>query len=280
MLRAIAATLAAASLCACSYVPTTTFAYHPTAVGATAPIKPKLVVTHLSEARPPRSYPTGQTSMMKTYIPLLPYITIPYERLDETSRIHEEQRAAKDRPLGRTTQPFTAAIAEAMASDLRASGLFSEVTLAEAGSAAPTDTYVLEGDLKSTEFDIHATSYLLGPVGVLLWLLPIPCGDNAATVQADLRLRDPQGREVWQGQLSGRGRRIFTLYNAGGAPVSSRFKLEIRRYGENDEGIDGDSLWAYHASATRSGMDEVKKSLASFLSSAQRSSDAGEPIAP
>jgi hypothetical protein len=272
MFRAIAAALIAASTCACTYVPTTSFAYQPTAVDATPRLKPKLVVMHLSEARPPRSYPTVQTSMFKTYIPLLPYVRIPYERLDETSILHEQRREQNDRSLGRTTQPFTAAIAEAIATDLRASGLFSEVTVAGATSPVTGDAYVLEGDLQSSEFDILASSYMLGPVGVLLWLLPIPCGGNAATVDADLRLRDPQGEVVWQDELSARRRRIFTLYNSFGAPISSRFKLEVKRYGSNDEGIDGDSLWAYHASATRSGMDEVKRSLAAFLSGARETS--------
>jgi hypothetical protein len=58
------------------------------------------------------------------------------------------------------------------------------------------------------------------------------------------------------------------MYNASGAPVSNRMRLEIKRYGSNDEGIDGDSLWAYHASAIRSGMEPVKRSLSAFLNGA------------
>jgi TonB family protein len=70
---------------------------------------------------------------------------------------------------------------------------------------------------------------------------------------------------VWSHTLSGKGSRIFTLYNSGGAPISSRYSLEIKRYGSNDEGIDPVSLWAYHASALRSGMEDAKRSLATFL---------------
>ncbi|MGH9897108.1 MAG: hypothetical protein ACREA0_34955, partial [bacterium] len=106
----------------------------------------------------------------------------------------------------------------------------------------------------------------LGPVGVLLWILPIPLGSTTADVKADLRMLDPNGNVVWEDELEGRGRRMYTMYNAGGAPVSSVARLEIKHYGDNDEGVDGDSLWAYHASATRSGMEPVKKSLAAFLS--------------
>lgn len=132
---------------------------------------------------------------------------------------------------------------------------------------AGTADYVLSGLLRSTEFDVNATSYMLGFAGVLLWLLPIPIGSNTADVAIDLMLRDTQGNVVWQFPLKGNGRRIFTFYNSGGAPVSNALTLEIKRYGTNDKGIDGDSLWAYHADALRSGMGQAKLSLARFLSS-------------
>jgi hypothetical protein len=40
---------------------------------------------------------------------------------------------------------------------------------------------------------------------------------------------------------------------------------EITRYGSNDEGIDPNSLWAYHASALRKAMGEAKVSLEEAL---------------
>jgi len=254
--------------CACAYTPTTSFAYRSIPVETKPRLQPRLIVKPLSEARPPRSYPSAFGSMFKTYIPLLPYVRIPYERLDETSLLHEERREQRNKGLNRTTEHFTAAIAQAIADDLRSSGLFREVLFSGATGTEAGDGYVLEGDLRSTEFDQFATSYMLGMAGVLLWILPVPCGAHAAIVEADLRLKDPQGRIVWEDTLSGRGRRIFTMYNSGGAPVSSRMRLEIKRYGSNSEGIDGDSLWAYHASATRLGMEEVKRSLAVFLNAA------------
>jgi hypothetical protein len=204
-------------------------------------------------------------AMFKTYIPLLPYVEIPYERLDEVSLQHEEAREERGKALDRETQHFTQAIARAIADDLRSSGLFSEVVLLSDAAQPVEGAHVLDGELKSTEFHVNATSYMLGVAGVLLWLLPIPNGSNTADVEADLRLLDPGGKVVWQDTIAGRGRRIFTLYNSGGAPVSSRMRLEIKHYGSNDEGVDGDSLWAYHASAIRSGMEPVKRSLAEFL---------------
>jgi hypothetical protein len=214
--------------------------------------------------------------MFMTYIPLLPYVRIPYERLDETSGLHEKRKEQRNQPLPRKTEPFPSAIAQAIADDLHSSGLFREVLFSGAENPTVDYDYVLDGELTSTEFDQYATSYMLGMAGVLLWILPIPCGEHTATVAANLYLRDRNGHVVWEHKLSGEGSRIFTMYNSGGAPVSSRYRLEIKRYGSNDEGIDGDSLWAYHASATRSGMEDMKKSLAAFLSQAPSGSSASD----
>jgi hypothetical protein len=255
--------------CACAYAPTTSLAYRPLPIDAKPGARPALAVEPFSEARPPRSYPSGLGSMFKTYIPLLPYVRIPYGRLDETSVVHEEAKKERGHPLDRETQHFTQSMPRAIADDLRASGLFSEVRVLSAGEAPAAGAYVLGGSLKSTEYDVNATSYMLGIAGVLLWLLPIPCSWQTGHVEAELRLVDPAGQVVWQHALSGEGQRIFTLYNSGGAPVSSRYRLEIKRYGSNDEGIDGDSLWAYHASAIRSGMGPVKESLAAYLGTAR-----------
>src|SRR5882672_7327419 len=111
--RAIALALPLTLACACAYTPTTSLAYRPIPVEAKPPRQPRLIVRPLAEARPPRSYPNSFGVMFKTYIPLLPYVRIPYERLDETSVIHEERKEQRNQGLDRTTEPFTAAIARA-----------------------------------------------------------------------------------------------------------------------------------------------------------------------
>jgi len=160
---------------------------------------------------------------------------------------------------------FTVAMSEVISSDLAASGLFREVRYIGDDPIPPGADYVLEGKLESTEFDVYHTSYMLGMAGVLLWMLPLPMGKNKATVDAELRLLDRSGHQVWSDKLEGEGSRIFTLYNSGGAPVTNQMMLEIKRYSGNDAGIDGDSLWAYHAAALRSGMAGVKQSLSAFF---------------
>ena len=57
--------------------------------------------------------------------------------------------------------------------------------------------------------------------------------------------------------------------NGGGRSTSSRYRIEIKRYGSNDLGIDGDSLWAYHAEALRAALGEMKTSMAAYLAQAR-----------
>lgn len=256
------AAIGATLLNGCSYVPTTRLVYAPIQTAAAPPVKHTVVVVPLTEDRPPRSYPSQLGRMFLTYIPLIPYVSIPYERLDDSLNVATQERGAGPLP---SDELFPTKMAKEIADDLRQSQLFSDVQFVPDGTG--TADYVLSGSLRSTEFDVNATSYMLGMAGVLLWLLPIPIGSNTADVAIDLMLRDSHGTVVWQFPLKGNGRRVFTLYNSGGAPISNALSLEIKRYGSNDKGIDGDSLWAYHADALRSGMGEAKASLATFLAS-------------
>lgn len=260
----------AVSVSGCSYVATTRLDYAPAGAGAQRPAPASLAVVPLEEGRPPRSYPSQLGRTFLTYVPLLPYVNIPYERLDESLDVTRRERGWPHE----SNEHFTIKMAEAMANDLRKSGLFEDVRFTPEGT--PDADYILSGKLKATEFDVNATSYMLGMPGVLLWLLPIPIGSNTAEVQIDLALLDRSGRTVWEYPLRGNAGKIFTLYNSGGAPVSNVFSLEIKRYGSNDKGIDGDSLWAYHADALRSGMGDAKRSLAEYLATQGRG---GTPVA-
>ncbi|MDC1294939.1 hypothetical protein N8077_01190 [Myxococcota bacterium] len=252
-------------LSGCTYVPTRSMAYDPLVVPVSGREFPAGVVAvrTLEDARPARAYPSGFSFMFLTYIPLIPYVKIPYERLDDS----DEMTAASRGEITPRGTGFPKIIMESVSKDLKLSGLFEDVVFVETGAVPDGADFVLEGTLKSTEFDSYATSYMLGMPGVLLWFVPIPIGGNAGVVDADLRLLDREGNEVWAGPLSGRGSKWFTLYNSGGAAISSRFSLEIAKYGRNSEGIDGESLWAYYASAIRSGMADVKSSMAESLGS-------------
>lgn len=248
-------------LVGCSYVPTRSLAYEPIPVAA--PHKPNriLAVRVLVENRPERKYPSMFGSLFLTYLPLIPYITISYERLDESDEVHKRSKGL----AWSDESAMTHLLMKALAKDLETAQFFSEVRLIGDEPIAADVDYVLEGSLESTAFNVYTTSYGLGMAGVLLWYLPIPMAQQEGNVEISLSLRDRSGREVWSNRLIGEGERFFTMYNSSGAAISSRYSLEIKRYGSNDEGIDGDSIWAYYASAMRTGMKSVKESLASFL---------------
>jgi hypothetical protein len=253
--------LIAALMTGCSYVPTRSLEYDPIPVHTSVRSDRILAVRVLREDRPERQYPGMFGRLFLTYIPLIPYVTIPYERLDESDEIHKR---AKGRPWS-DESAMTHLLMKAIARDLESTDFFSEIRLICDEPPGDDVDYVLEGSLESTAFNVYMTSYGLGIVGVVLWLVPLPIGQQEGNVEIALRLRDRSGKEVWTDRLVGEGSRIFTFYNSGGAPISSRYSLEIKRYGSNDEGIDGDSIWAYYASAMRTGMKDVKESLGAFI---------------
>jgi hypothetical protein len=251
--------VAAGMMSGCSYVATTRLDYSPADNPAASLPRHTVLVVPLQDERAPRSFPNAFGHLFLTYVPLIPYVTVSYERLDESLDVAKHDTGEPPLPKD---ELFPTKMAKAIANDLRGSELFSDVQFGPEGSR--TTDYVLTGTLRSTQFDLNATSYMLGMAGVLLWFVPIPVGSDVAEVRIDLALRDRQGNTVWQFPLQGSGRGLFTMYSPG-APISSQFNLEIDHYGSNDKGIDGDSLWAYHADALRSGMGEAKASLSAFL---------------
>jgi hypothetical protein len=254
--------------CAPWYTATRKLDYAPLGPRAAKPAPYSLAVVPFDDDRPPRYYPSETGRMFLTYIPLIPYISIPYERLDESLAVTMQERG-QEMP---DEEYFKMKMAEAVSRDLAESGIFREVRFVPKGT--PDTDYVLEGKLRSTEFDVNATSYMLGGPGVLLWFLPIPIGSDTADVELDLALVDRAGQTVWQHSATGHARQIFTFYNSSGAAISNQYSLEIKRYGSNDKGIDGDSLWAYHADALRSAMGDAKLSLASYMEKQDRAATA------
>jgi hypothetical protein len=243
------------------YTATTRLDYTAEPINLEKPVPLTLAVPPFEDGRPERAYPGQLAHLFLTYIPLIPYVTIPYERLDDSLLLTKERRGESIEDVER----FPTGMARAAAADLRQSGVFREVRdVASAQDIGDADL-ILTGRLVSTEFDVSSTSYMLGIAGVLLWIVPVPIGANTAVVNADLELHDHAGNLLWTHPLRGRSRKIFTLYNSTGAPVSARLSLEITRFGRNEYGIDGDSLWAYHADALRRGMAEAKTSLAGAL---------------
>ena len=258
--RALSALLAAHLLAGCAYKANTNFGYGADTVRNSANSTLSIAVKPLNDERPPRKWSSYQWRLFLTYVPLIPYITIPYERLDET---FEKLREEADLPA---PPNFSLQIAEALASDLRESGIASSSFVIQDGVASEPAHLVLSGEFQSSQYDVHATSYGLGIAGVYFWILPIPIGDSRAHMQARLSLKDPSEREVWSCRLKGSSRALRTLYNesriAETAPI---LRLPIHHFGKNDKGIDPDSMWSYHSDALRQAMQPCRSSLATFL---------------
>jgi hypothetical protein len=251
--------LALSVLSGCAYVPTRSFSYAPVAMSFDAHQKNYgvLVVKELNEARGERTYPNTMGNIFKTYIPFLPYVSLSYERLDESDAMTQESDSS--RVVEKSD--FRVSVSKSIAEDLNSTGLFKEVRYI-GDQAVPSDAdFVLSGELNTTALNTSFTSYMLGMVGVLLWILPLPMGRTTGNIEASLKMSDSSGKEVWSHQLKGKSKRTYTMYNSGGKAISSVYSLEIRRYGKNNEGVDGDSYWAYHAAALRAGMVDVKERL-------------------
>lgn len=247
-------------LLGCAYVPSTRVEYAAEPIAGAERRSLRLAVERLREERPPRHWPSYTGRLFLTYVPLLPWVKIPYERLDESflkARGRVSDREEHD-------EHFTRKIAVAIAEDLRRSSLFEAVEYVDEEPVGEGFDLVLGGSLRSTQFDAYASSYMLGMPGVLLWLLPVPVGRNAATVEMELELRRPDGEILWREQVEERSGQLFLFYSPS-AQVAGEFGLEVYRFRGGEHGIDEDSLWAYHADALRRAMKDVRPSLREAL---------------
>lgn len=243
-------------LAGCTAVPTTNFNYVPTAIVTSAQKSTKgiLVVKDFNDERPARYITHPLAKLWLTYVPLLPYVNMSYERVEETfSKSHQIE-----------VRSLSSSIAKMVAKDIATTGIFKEVRYIGTRNIPKDAEYILSGNLKSTEYDINTTSYMLGIAGVLLWFLPLPIGDQAATVDLNLDLTSVSGEKIWSDHVTGEASRLYFLY--GPTRLFLTRSIDVIHYGDNDEGIDGDSILAYHAAALRKGMVDAKVSLSKAIS--------------
>lgn len=227
-----------------------------------------LAVKRFAEERPPR-YFASPHRLWLTYIPFIPYVSLPYERVDEIVRDTSDAIAYGGRGMTQAVPidiapPFeqyaySASFAEAIAADLAESKLFSTVDYVGTDSTAGYD-YVLSGSVRASPLRKTASSYCLGAAGVALWFLGIPVQKTSAEVALDLSLADAAtGEVVWSGTLKSHVKRFFTLYT-GSAMVYGRgggwsFTVEPPPSGS---GVNRRSLFGWHFAALRRAMLGVR----------------------
>jgi hypothetical protein len=240
----------------CTSIPTTRMDYTPISVNSSnfKKINGTLVVKDLIDNRPPREFTQPWGKIWLTYVPLLPYVTMSYERLDET---YDLGRNVKTRSLA-------SIITESIANDIRSLGIFKNVEYIGDKNIPNDAEYVLSGKFISSEYQNNITSYCLGMPGVLLWYLPIPMGDNVGKIDLTLDIKTSAGKELWTYNIKNEASKLYTLYNSGGLEITKT--MQMSPYGSNDEGIDENSIFSYYTAALRLGMVDAKKSLLQKLS--------------
>jgi len=264
----------------CQITPTFTTGYELTSTPMrSAPVDGRLAVLPFEEARSERYY-SSSGRLFLTYIPLVPYVSMPFERLDESIKIQSDAIARSGSGITAGARQNVApafesyyypnSFSEAVANDLRASGLFESVDFLGPGSTASdanNHRYVLTGTLHASELRNTSTSFGLGMAGVLLWLLPVPMSKATGEVDLDLVLTDQQtGRIVWQKRVKDSVQRYYSLYTSS-AMIYGRggaFSLNIYRT-PADSGVDRDSLFSWQFAALRKSMLDAQEEIASAL---------------
>src|SRR5262245_10097665 len=275
-MRAPAVALALALLSACQIPPTFVTGYQASGSAVTTRLDRTLAVVPLDEQRPPRLY-TASGKMFMTYVPLLPWVSLPFERVDETVEIlsadieKHSGRGITTSSLAYVAPPYDQytyprSFAQAIATDLGSSGMFREVRFVASEGPDGFD-YVLRGAVRETPLRQTASSYCLGIFGVLLWILPLPMQKMSADVTVDLSLTEStSGTVVWTQTLESHVAKYASMYNPGityGRHGAFGFSmLQTPR----DSKVDRSSLFQWHVEALRRAMESARPDLAATLS--------------
>ncbi len=261
-------------LSACQLTPTFTTGYQVSGPIAGETLDRSVAVVPFQELRPPREYSSAGRTFL-TYVPLLPWVSMPFERVDEIVRKQSEGIAQGGRgmtsgaaqsvapPFEEYTYPRS--FPRAIADDLHASKLFREVRFVEADQVGGFD-YVLRGSVRESPLRGTVTSFGLGMAGVLLWILPIPMQKTSAAVDVEMTLTDAgTGQVVWKRSIDTDLSRIASMYTSvmiygrGGA-----FSFNVMPP-PADSQVDRFSLFSWHFEALRRGMLEARGDLAATL---------------
>ena len=143
-------------------------------IQADQPVSGRLVVLPLVDQRGKEI----QEEYWKVAIPLVPSGSTYYDRPEDVKNPEHIDRVQFHPP-----QDF----ARALTDEIREAKIFSSVAFAEKSSGAASE-YVLQGRLHSTRWERSITTYLLGPLGTVFWMIGLPMGQTDILVEMDLQL--------------------------------------------------------------------------------------------
>ena len=287
----------------CVLTPTFTTGYQVAEEGLVdRPFEGELAVQVLEDARPERYY-SSAGRMFQTYIPIVPYVSMPFERLEESVQIQSadiesrglHKTSIRPRQLAPPFEEYSypQSFARAIVEDLSTSGIFESVALLDereefgeqssfdapaAGEGLPAEDlntpplnrsrYLLSGTLRQSEYRTTTTSFGLGVVGVLLWIVPIPIQKASAEVELDLVLTDQQtNRVIWKKRIEESLRRYVTMYGSSAMTYgkSQSWSLAVMPPPSGSK-VDSRSLFSWHFEALRRGMLKARGEIVNALS--------------
>lgn len=140
----------------------------------------------------------------KAAIPLIPYGDTVYQR-PEAAEHPEQVDVVRFDP----TQDF----AKAIAGELNQAGIYSSVTYAEDVQQEPAEV-AFRGRLRSTEWKRRLYTYLLGPVGVVFWMLGLPMSETTTDLELDLSLTpvNEPNKVLWSMRMDFEGKQFDSPY--------------------------------------------------------------------
>lgn len=279
------AALLVLALPACQLQPDFDIGYYLPKAAVAAP-NYSIAVLPLDDQRGPK-YRASNARGFLTYIPLLPWVSIENNRIDQIVLETGERGgrtwsfvAPQVLPVIRPEDvPFPRSFAMAIAEDLRQSGAASRVDFVENSAQAAGYDYVLSGTLRHDEYRVSMSSYCLGMVGVLLWYLPMPMSRVTGEAFFDLELRDRTGNVVWSGSVDAEEHDYRTLYGSSSMIYGTGFgslTFQVKK-GSDNTYANPHSLFWWSFMALKNGMDQLRPGLIAALNGTAQPNRASMP---
>lgn len=167
---------------------------------AASPIPVKAIVLPLEDLRGD----AVKEEYWKAAIPLVPYGNTRYQRPETAEKPEEVDVVRFDPPND---------FAQSIAAELSQAQIFSSVKFAKDEGQQPADL-AFRGRLRSTDWNRRLYTYLLGPVGVVFWMLGLPMSETTTALELDLRLtplNDPSN-VLWNMTMEFEGKQLDGPY--------------------------------------------------------------------
>jgi hypothetical protein len=167
---------------------------------AASPIPVKAIVLPLEDLRGT----AVKEEYWKATIPLVPYGETRYQRPETVEKPEEVDVVKFDPPND---------FARSIAAELSQAQIFSSLNFAKDENSQPADL-AFKGRLRSTNWNRRLYTYLLGPVGVVFWLLGLPMSETTTALELDLWLipvNEPS-KVLWNMTMDFEGRQLDGPY--------------------------------------------------------------------